>query len=512
MPDPINYLAASPPVDFTRNILSGLQTGAQYQQIQMAQQQQQLAMQRQQQYQAATADAIANPTPAKFSALAVQFPEHREAYKQAWEGINADQQQTELRDASQLASMLHQGRTDLAIPALESRIAAAKNSNQPTGQYDALLDAVKTDPTQAYAATLHAIAGMPGGDKVLVNLGALGDEMRKQGKAPIELREAGAKATVEEAKAANAPRSEAAAADKAVSDATTAQAQANNAPALYSAQAGKAGSEATTAAVTATNAPEAARLDLKLKGLQGQNISSEMNDRVKRFKLDSDRFASEMELKTRELQNKLGELPEPVAKEVNTATVNAIAAQQTAEKLTNMAGMFDQYAGRMGSGWKGALDEMVKAGTLNKNDITMIRANYGQLATQSALSAYRKLAPGTTSDKDIETAMKGWPKDTDPPELISSYLRGVAKLHVYESVSQNAQSEWQGLVHSLGTAKTDISIDGVKVPAGTTFKQFSDQYVPRKMTDMLKASTEPTGINPQTGQKIKLVNGQWVPA
>ena len=101
--------------------------------------------------------------------------------------------------------------------------------------------------------------------------------------------------------------------------------------------------------------------------------------------------------------------------------------------------------------------------------------------TPAAMAAYKKVASGSTSDRDIETAMVGVPKDTDDPALMASFLRGSAKLQRYDAAVNNARSEWLGAVKHLGKAKEDIEIDGVRVPAGTTFKNFADAYVEQKI-------------------------------
>jgi hypothetical protein len=64
---------------------------------------------------------------------------------------------------------------------------------------------------------------------------------------------------------------------------------------------------------------------------------------------------------------------------------------------------------------------------------------------------------------------------------MASFLRGAAKLQTYDSVLNNAKAEWLGSVQSLGKARADVTIDGIAVPAGTTFKQFVDNYVPQKV-------------------------------
>jgi hypothetical protein len=169
--DPINYTAMMPQTDFLGSVQGGMNFTNQIRAAQLQRQQQQLQLQRAQQYQADAQTAMKDPTPQAFASLALKYPEHREAFKQSWDTLNADQQQTELKDGADLAATLHSGRPDLAEQKLQDRITAVKNSGKPTAQYEKLLDLVKTNPQQAYAHTMGVLAGLPGGDKVLKNLG-----------------------------------------------------------------------------------------------------------------------------------------------------------------------------------------------------------------------------------------------------------------------------------------------------------------------------------------------------
>jgi hypothetical protein len=77
--------------------------------------------------------------------------------------------------------------------------------------------------------------------------------------------------------------------------------------------------------------------------------------------------------------------------------------------------------------------------------------------------------------------MTGVPKDTADPATMASFLRGMGKLQQYNSALENAKSEWYAGNKFLGKSNADMEIDGVKVPKGTTFKQFADQYIEKKV-------------------------------
>jgi hypothetical protein len=209
---PIDYMGQMPQQDFLKNVLGGLQVGAAIQQNELLQRQQQAALQRAQDYRADIGAAMQSPTPQAFSALALKYPEHREAFKQGWDTLNADQQQSELRDGATIAAALHSGRPDLATQQIQDRITATKNSGQPTKPYEDLLQLVKDKPDQAYGHVLGVMAGIPGGDKILSNLSAIGTEKRAGDlaqptldKAVADAKTAGSDATIKGVQAAAAP-------------------------------------------------------------------------------------------------------------------------------------------------------------------------------------------------------------------------------------------------------------------------------------------------------------------
>ncbi len=206
---PINYLG--PQEDFLQSIQGGLQIGAGIRQMRDQRAKAEQAQLAQQQYQTDIQAATANPTPQAFAALTLKYPQHREAYKDAWGTLNAAQQQSELSDAALLGAALHSGRPDVAEAKLTERIEALKASGQPTQEAEFLLDRVRTDPKAAYGSLLRVLSAVPGGDKVLENLGKIGTEdraaageARTAAEAPAKLRSAEAGATKAEADAVTA--------------------------------------------------------------------------------------------------------------------------------------------------------------------------------------------------------------------------------------------------------------------------------------------------------------------
>lgn len=395
--------------------------------------QQQAAQQRQAQVMNAL---ISNPnaSASDYANATLLVPGMREQLKQAWDTKNADQQQSHIADLSQWGSAIQQGQPKVASDAMRSRADAMENAaggpTQKSQYLRAQADVVDAHPEFAGTQLKMMLAAQGDqGQKVL-------DQMRTLKRDP----------DVDRQTTANA--------DKAVAEAD----------------------------VAASTVPD----QVQKAALANKDVQSQIDQRANQFALDKDKFRSEMGIKTLELQNKLGELPEFVAKDVTTAAADSIAAQQSAARMTDLASRLDAAGLSSGLTAKGA--EALKKLTGNQNEVTRLRAEYNRIVTPAAMAAYKTVASGSTSDKDIETAMTGVPSDTADPSTMASFLRGAAKLQVYDSVLNNAKSEWLQSVHSLGKAKTDITVDGVTVPAGTTFKGFTDAYVQKKVASQVNAN------------------------
>ncbi|KQU78168.1 MULTISPECIES: hypothetical protein [unclassified Rhizobacter] len=430
------------PIDYTIDVqtpflaaLQGYQGGAairndQQQQTMLAQQQ--AAAQQQQQLLSRLA-SNPNATANDYAAVMTQIPSASEHLARAWSTKNTAQQQSQASDLLQWGAAIKSGRPDIAAEMLNKRADAmeARGGSTPESQVLRVhAQTIEAHPEFALGLIQALLSANPNGKDAANTLASFGTEQRAQDAAPVELATKKAEATIKGVEAANAPEKTA---------------------------------------------------------LENTNVRSQIQDRAGRLALDKDKLQSDVELELYKLKQKQGELPEYVAKGVESAVTDAIAAQQSGARMMQLADQITNAASEMGTGWKGSLDEFVKRATGTQNELTRIRSEFSRIVTPAAMAAYKKVASGPTSDKDIDTAMIGVPKDTDPPERMASFLRGVAKLQAYDVALNNAKSEWLGAVRSLGKSKADVEIDGVKVPAGTTFKDFTDQYVERKVTQQAAA-------------------------
>ncbi len=443
--EPINYdLNVATPF---ASAMQGYQAGAairndQQQQAAMAQQRYQ-----QQQQSQVIKNLISNPNASAqdYANATLIIPGMREQFKQAYDQRSAEQQQSHLSDTAQYFAAVKGGNSDLAINMMNKKADAMAASGVDPKQVQALRMNAQT--MQIHPELSRSIIGMmlssiPGGDKVISGASGIGTEDRASAEAPMNL--------------------------------------ATKRVALGTAQA-----EGVIKSAEAAVAPEKVRTDIA-------NTQSQIADRAKRLGLDADKLQTETQIKLQEMAIKTGELPEYVAKDVTAAASESISSAASADKMNQLASKLDAAAVDLGSGVTARVGEAWKRTFGTQNDLTRIRSEFSRIVTPAAMAAYKKVATGSTSDKDIETAMIGVPKDTDSPDRMSSFLRGAAKLQVYDSVLNNAKSEWLQSVRTLGKSTRDIEVDGVRVPAGTTFKAFSDQYVEKKVKAQLGASVVKT--------------------
>lgn len=223
--------------------------------------------------------------------------------------------------------------------------------------------------------------------------------------------------------------------------------------------------EVTTTAATAQqkvvearNTPERLALENSNTRATIRNIDSQIWERSQRLGLDRDK-----------------PLTDDAKKIVNDSTVAATTADQAAGQMLDLAMRMESEA--MGSGLTAKGGEMYKQYMGSQDAVTSLRQEYTRLRNTQAI---KMLPPGPATDKDIALAMKGFPDETADPKTMASFLRGMAKMNQYAAVNESAKAEWVNAVGHLGKPKTDITIDGVKIPAGTTFVDFARQYMPSK--------------------------------
>lgn len=421
---PIDYwsqLTAPDPGAVLQKSFAAAQAG----QLQRAQQER--ALQQQAQLDEARAKAIADPTAANFNRLFLLDPANREAIKAGHDAMDADQQKTTLEELSAIRGLVKAGRGDQAAARLQRRIDADKAAGQDVADDEEMLSLIADDPEAAAGALDYMLAGIMGPEKWEATFKAVGDDRRADETQPSLI-------------AKNV-------ADVASTNATAAK----------------------TNAEAAQVAPLAAA-EIDLKAAQRDNFLSAVEDRAARLELDRDTLETNTSL---ELEKLLGK-GQPLSASSETAMTNAVISAEGARQLATRAnGLADRIeTAPIGFGGVFATLKEAGAGAFGKQDaVSALRKEYQTLIVSQAVA---NLPPGPASDKDIKLAMSGFPKSNANAATMASFLRGMGKLQTIRANRDQARADWISENGNLGRARRDITVNGVRVPAGSTFGDFSN--------------------------------------
>ncbi len=385
-----------------------------------AEQQRQIALQKQMQLDLANLSRNPNPTATDFAQITTRYPQLAEHFKNTWSMLNSDQQQNKLSQATQIYAALNAGQPDVAQRLAAEQAAALRNSGQErdAGAMDTLSKLIGLHPETAKTSTGLLLSSILGPEKFATTFSTLA-------KLPGEV-------------------------------------------AKGEAEAGKATYEAA-------NTPERLALENLYKGSQIKDLDSQIADRAGKLKLDRDKLQSETELKLYELNQKANpafNLGDDAKKIINESTVASVAADQSSGQMIDLANRIEREGLRSGVTAKGG--ELYKKIMGNQDAVTQLRLEYTRLRNSQVM---KSLPPGSASDKDVAFAVKGFPDDTADPGTMASFLRGMAKINQYASATEQAKAEWVNAVGHMGKPKADIVVDGVNVPAGSTFVDFARQYM-----------------------------------
>jgi len=214
------------------------------------------------------------------------------------------------------------------------------------------------------------------------------------------------------------------------------------------------------------------------------NIGSQIAERSARLGLDRDKLTTETQTKLYELQQKANpafNLDSDAKKLINESAISATASSQLSERAAKLAGDFDKidsFAGAVG-GW----GEAYKRLTGDQNAVSSLKQEYVRLRA-GEIGRIAKSQGGAFTDNDMKIALQSFPDENADPKYMAKYLRGMAKLQLVQSATDSAKSEWVNAVGHLGKSRADISIDGVSVPAGTTFNNFAAKFVADKASKL----------------------------
>ena len=165
-------------------------------------------------------------------------------------------------------------------------------------------------------------------------------------------------------------------------------------------------------------------------------------------------------------------LGEPGKKLVNEAVDASLNSASLADQYETLADEID--ANITDRGVSADVNERIKRAFGTEDEPSKLRLEFQRLRNSAVLGM---LPPGVASDKDIEIANAAFPEPTANPELISDFLRSMARLQAYDAVLNRNRSEWVQRVGSLGDTKQDIVIGGQEIPAGTSFIDYSTEMI-----------------------------------
>jgi hypothetical protein len=257
-------------------------------------------------------------------------------------------------------------------------------------------------------------------------------------------------------------------AEKAAADAITAQQKARFAGPAEQAAAVKATADAETARVAALFAERLQQAGLNEKNWNVKNVQSQINDRAAKLNLDAQTTAATVAEKLASISDKANTMPADTRKLVNESALLASTSKQSANQMNDLA---NRIEGLGGYGAASRLSEFAKSAIGAEGYETSLRQEYTRVRNSQAIKA---LPPGPATDKDIELALSGFPKNTADSKLVAQFLRGMAKLQDIDAAVSNAKTDW--LAQNNGTlmraGKTFIAGDFTVRP-GESFNDFT---------------------------------------
>lgn len=402
--------------------LKGFAAGTEIAGVMQKQELQKIALMQQQQMQRdlATFSQLQNPGAKEYASLMTRYPSLAEHFKKGWDVLNADQQQNKLTQATQVYAAMQSGRGDVASGLLKQQAQAMRNAGneQDARAAETMAQFIEMDPQSAKTTAGLVLSSIMGPEKFATTFQTLGTEQRSTDQAPADLK--------------------------------------------------KKEADATKAAAEASVAPQKAQADL-------ENVVSQTTERFGRLGLDRDKLATETKLKLAELNQKANTLDDGSRKLLNESAAAATGADAAAAQMLSLADRLEQAGGGYGAAGKAA--EWLAGVTGKQDAMTGLRQEYVRLRNSAAI---KSLPPGPATDKDIALALKGFPDETADAKFMASFMRGMAKIQQREAATESAKAEWVGAVGHLGKPKADIEIEGIKVPAGTSYVEFTRQYLDKR--------------------------------
>ena len=469
------------PIDYTfggtqspfQALMQGAQMGAQFGQLQaqrqaaeqqaaLAQAQtavQQQALQQAQARQQALSELYANPNPTArdFVRVASMLPEKEAASLRAgFEMLDKDRRTNTLLFGGQVMSALQSSQPEIGITLLRERATAERNAGRAdqAQAFETYAKLAEIDPKAVFMqmGTLLSTLGKEGQDAVDA-LTKVGEERRKAELFGPQYRTAVANA------------------DKGEADAKAAGVAAEFARPLALANLGEAQAKAITAASDANFRDRLNQAGLDEKNWNVRNVQSQIGVRSQQLGLDREKVGSEVALNLARVAEMSSSLPDQAKKDINTAAVTAGAAKQQAAQFNALASRIEQAGG--GFGVLSRANEFLRTATGNQDYVSQLRQEFTRLRNSAAVQS---LPPGPATDRDIALVLEGFPPPTADARVMSSFLRGMAKLQDITAATENARVDWLASNRgSLGRARSEFKAGDFVARPGETWADLSQR-------------------------------------
>lgn len=240
----------------------------------------------------------------------------------------------------------------------------------------------------------------------------------------------------------------------------------------------KAQAEAGIKATQAKYEEKKILADLGYTDAQKNRLYAQTKNDAARLALDEKRLLMDQIARQEELRAKMGELPEGVRKDIDAAVADGSKAKLQAVAATELAKKFRQYSKEAGESWtsmtssglRARAGETLAAWTGFEDDVSAMRKQYDALVASQVIA---NLPPGTASDTDIALVRGGFPDSTARPEQVANFLDAMARVQRDTESQKRTESDYLAANRSFAPARADIVVNGVTIPAGTSFADAS---------------------------------------
>jgi hypothetical protein len=169
-----------------------------------------------------------------------------------------------------------------------------------------------------------------------------------------------------------------------------------------------------------------------------QGIIKPVSTKPRELELEQQRLTQQAQaqgFKEEQAEIKAGELSPTVQKILDASQTEAIDAGQRARSLSVLADDVEKLD--IGGGLASSTSETFKGLLGSQDDVSELRRRFNAIRASQSV---QNLPPGPASDKDIQLALSGFPKENAGGQQIVSFLRGAAKLEGINAAFQTFKS------------------------------------------------------------------------